>query len=149
MDKVVLLADSKSNSWKFAEKIQKYLQKKRKHNVPLEKVSISHFGNNEINMKIPKNIRRRDVYFIIDSGGTLIEASKILRKNGAEKLFCYATHGLFTKGIKELSENFDLIMTSNTHYVEYPTVKIIDVTPLFAEAICRAQKGESISILFE
>lgn len=328
MDKVLLLADPQSHAWNFAEKIQKYLQKKRKYFVPLEKVNISHFGNNEIDMSIPKNVRRKDVYFIhdsnkdpqewwvqillfkdlalsssienltfvlpdllysrqdrkhesrvpisaravaesispglkkiitmdlhapqiqgvypsnvpldnlysfpeisrylikaqknnlenligvspdkggverviafmnrlavydkgnsvhnlystaflykrrvkagkveemrlngnvegknclliddiIDSGGTLIEASKILRKNGAKKLFCYATHGLFTKGIEKLSENFELIMTSNTHYVEYPTVKIIDVTPLFAEAICRAQKGESISILFE
>lgn len=89
---------------------------------------------------------------IFDSGGTAIECKKLLKKNGAKKVMAYATHGLFTKGTKELLKNFDYIMTSNTVYIpkeEDGKIEIIDMAPLFAEAIFRAQKGISISELFE
>ncbi len=85
---------------------------------------------------------------IIDSGGTLCKAAEVLKEHGANKLYCYGTHGLFTKGTKELHNCFDMIMTSNTHYQETNDVTVIDVSPVFAEAIYRAQKGQSISKLF-
>jgi ribose-phosphate pyrophosphokinase len=86
---------------------------------------------------------------IIDSGGTLCKASDILKLHGAKKLMCYGTHGIFTKGTIELCSCFDSVMTSNTHDQENKAVEVVDVTPLFAEAIYRAQKGLSISKLFE
>lgn len=86
---------------------------------------------------------------IIDSGGTLCKAAEVLKKNGAQKLFCYGTHGIFTKGVSELFNCFDFVMTSNTHFQEFPNIEVVDVTPLFAEAIYRAHKGLSISELFE
>lgn len=85
---------------------------------------------------------------IIDSGGTLCKAAELLKKHGARKLYCYGTHGLFTEGTSNLC-SFEKIMTSNTHYQERINVEVIDVSPLFAEAIYRAQKGLSISELFE
>ena len=86
---------------------------------------------------------------IIDSGGTLCEAAKLLKKNQAKKLFCYATHGLFTRETEELSEYFDKIIASNTHYRKDNNVDFIDLSSVFAEAIYRVQKGFSISKLFE
>ena len=89
---------------------------------------------------------------IFDSGNTAIECKNKLKENGARKVFIYATHGLFTEGTKKLLDNFDAVMTSNTHYVSNPEdgdVKILDMTPLFGEAIYRAQKGQSISELFD
>ncbi|MFH1503256.1 MAG: ribose-phosphate pyrophosphokinase [Candidatus Diapherotrites archaeon] len=89
---------------------------------------------------------------IYDSCGTSIEAGKLLREEGAKKLLVYATHGLFTKGTKEILENFDIVMTSNTHYKPSKNngnIEIIDMTPIFAEAIYRAQEGLSISKLFD
>ena len=86
---------------------------------------------------------------IIDSGGTLCKAAETLKKKGAQKLLCYGTHGIFSKGTEELSRHFDVIMTSNTHYKKGNNVEVVDVAPLFAEAIYRAQKGLSISKLFE
>ena len=86
---------------------------------------------------------------IIDSGGTLCVTAKELKKMGAKTLACYATHGIFTKGTEELSQAFDKILTSNTHYQENGNVEVIDMTSLFAEAIFRAQKGHSISELFD
>ncbi len=86
---------------------------------------------------------------IIDSGGTLCKAADLLREKHIKKLFCYGTHGIFTKGTKEICEKFDIVMTSNTHYLKDKKVEVIDVSPLFAEAIYRVQTGNSISELFE
>lgn len=86
---------------------------------------------------------------IIDSGGTLCKSAEVLRANGAKKLLCYATHGIFTKGTAELSQAFDIVMTSNTHKQQDSNIELIDITSLFAEAIYRAQMGLSISRLFE
>lgn len=86
---------------------------------------------------------------IIDTGGTLCKAADLLREKGAKKVMCYATHGIFSKGHEEFIKKFDVVMTSNTHYKESNSIEIIDLSPLFAEAIYRAQKGLSISKLFE
>ena len=89
---------------------------------------------------------------IYDSCGTGIKAGEILRENGAKKILSYATHGLFTEGTKLILKNFDVVMTSNTHYIPKENdgnIEIIDMAPLFAEAIYRAQKGLSVSELFE
>jgi len=322
MEKVILLADKSSNSWVFAQKIQEYLLDVKDIKVPLREVSIKYFRNNEIDMEVPENVRKKEVYFIhdsnknpqewwvellllkdlllsasienltfvlpdiiynrkhwkdrphvpisartlaksispnlkrvitmdlhspqiqgfypeempldnlysfpsvvnylkenskeiknleelviispdaggvkraeslakrlkskyptafiskrrnsetneieemrlsgevekkdclviddiIDSGGTQCEAAELLKKHGVKKLYAYATHGLFTKGIKELCRYFDRIITTNTHAQKNDGVEIIDVSSVFAEATYRAQKGLSISKLFE
>jgi ribose-phosphate pyrophosphokinase len=86
---------------------------------------------------------------IIDSGGTLCTAADTLKLHGAKKLFCYGTHGIFTKGTTNLCGCYDTVMTSNTHFQEDSTIEVVDMAPLFAEAIYRAQEGLSISKLFE
>jgi ribose-phosphate pyrophosphokinase len=86
---------------------------------------------------------------ILDSGGTLCEAASVLKENGAKKVYCCATHGLFTLGTEKICSCFDKVLTSNTHYREsFPPVDVIDVSSLFAEAIYRAQNGISISALY-
>lgn len=89
---------------------------------------------------------------IYDTCGTTIKCSELLRKNGAKKIMSYATHGLFTKGTKKIVDYFDLILTSNTHYKpknKNDKIEVIDMSGLFAEAIYRAQKGQSISKMFD
>ncbi len=84
---------------------------------------------------------------IIDSGNTLCKSAEILKQGGANKIYCYATHGLFTKGTEELTCLFDKVFTSNTHY-QKEDVNVIDISPIFAEAIYRAQTNQSVSELF-
>lgn len=86
---------------------------------------------------------------MIDSGGTLSNSAKKIKELGAKEVFCYGTHGLFTEGIQELKNNLEKILVSNTHFQIFPEVEVIDVSPAFAEAIYRSQKGYSISELFE
>jgi ribose-phosphate pyrophosphokinase len=111
-------------------------------------------GNIE-GMKLIGDVDKKNVLLvddIIDSGGSAIKASEILKKNGAAGLLYYATHGLFTKGTKEILNSYDVVMTSNTHYApkeEDGDIKIIDMTPTFAESIYRAHEGLSVSKLFD
>lgn len=109
--------------------------------------------NGEIEqMRLAGDVADRDVLIVddmVDSGGTLIEAADLLKAQKAKKLFCYGTHGLFTKGVEGLKKYFEKIMTSNTHYQESDGAEVIDVSPVFGEAIYRTQKGLPISKLFE
>jgi ribose-phosphate pyrophosphokinase len=45
------------------------------------------------------NVEGKQVIIIddmIDTGGTLVEATKVLKKYGALSVSCFATHGLFS-----------------------------------------------------
>lgn len=87
---------------------------------------------------------------IIDSGKTLIEAAKELKKKGAKKIFAYATHGLFTEGIDKVTENFEKIFVGNTLALpRSKKIEVISFANLFAEAIYRISQGKSLSELFE
>ena len=86
---------------------------------------------------------------IIDSGGTLIKSGRLLKEMGAQRLVCYGTHGLFTEGTSELRDAYDNVITSNTHQQKDVGIEVVNLRPLFAEAIYRAHNNFSISELFE
>lgn len=50
---------------------------------------------------------------ICDGGRTFIELAKVLRERNAGKIELYVTHGIFSKGMKELNVNFDCIHSFN------------------------------------
>lgn len=125
----------------------------KKHNYSTANIlKIRDENNNIEDMKVIGNVKGKNILIVddvYDTCGTILEAGRLLKENGAEKLLAYATHGIFTKGRKELTDFFDVVMTSNTHYSKKDGLELIDVSPLFAEAIYRAQKGRSISELFD
>lgn len=87
---------------------------------------------------------------ILDSGGTLKNACKAARKRGANKVYAYCTHGLFTKGYDEIISSFDRFFIGNTIKHQSKTgLDIIQFEELFGEAIFRINKGESISALLD
>lgn len=55
--------------------------------------------------EIVGNVKGRKVIIIddiCDGGGTFIGLSKVLKEKGANKIYLYVTHGIFSKGLKEL-----------------------------------------------
>ena len=90
---------------------------------------------------------------ILDSGGTLIEAAKAARKQGAEEVYGYVTHPLFTKGYDKIIRNFDRLFVGNT--IRHPRldrsrkIEVISFTGIFGEAIYRINRGDSISALLD
>jgi len=92
---------------------------------------------------------------ILSSGKTLGEAEIALRKNGAKKVYAYATHFVGSGNYMENLKGLDRVLTTDTFYQpikaigDIEKIEVISVAPLFAEAIYRARKGESISELFQ
>ncbi|MCO5215548.1 MAG: ribose-phosphate pyrophosphokinase [Thermomicrobiales bacterium] len=90
---------------------------------------------------------------MISTGGTLVEAVKLLRARGAERIYVCATHGIFAGNALELigSADIDELIVTDTILLPHEApenVSVVSVAPLLAEAIMRTHKGMSISALF-
>ncbi|KAG6024178.1 hypothetical protein E4U41_001835 [Claviceps citrina] len=91
-----------------------------------------------------------------DTANTITRAAKLLKKEGATKVYALLTHGVFSgDAIPRLNASaIDRIIVTNTvpqdeHRRLCPKLDILDVSPIFAEAIRRVHHGESISRLFQ
>lgn len=89
---------------------------------------------------------------IVDSAGTIINASKLLNRRGAMSIVVAATHGLFSKDALErlLDSPIEKLFVTDTiahreEVVRHPKIKIISIANLLAECIIRIQSGRSIS----
>lgn len=88
---------------------------------------------------------------ILSSGGTLKEGANALRDVGAKLVYGGATHFVGVKDYLENIKALDKVFVTDTFYKETPNIpnlEIISVVDLFAEAIYRGEKGESISELY-
>lgn len=76
---------------------------------------------------------------VIVSGSTVVEATEVLRNNGAEEVHFLATHGLLVCNAMEKLEKSDtdsIVITNSIHHDELPAkVKVIDCSTLFAEQL--------------
>ncbi|KAL8726774.1 MAG: hypothetical protein Q9166_006513 [cf. Caloplaca sp. 2 TL-2023] len=108
------------------------------------------------------NVKDRIVFImddLIDQSGSWIAAAEtVVKRGGAKKVYCIATHGLFGYGSleqMEACECIDYIIVTNTYPVAQDRVRasrklvILDVSNLLSEAIRRNHYGESISQLFQ
>ncbi|MFC1685747.1 ribose-phosphate diphosphokinase [Nanoarchaeota archaeon] len=87
---------------------------------------------------------------IIDSGGTLMEATKALKKMGALKVYACCTHAILTNNaIEKLPKVIDkMIVTDSIPHEDWDGIEVVSLAPLYAEAIRRTDKGQSISALY-
>ncbi len=91
---------------------------------------------------------------IIDTGGTLIEATRALLENQASRVWAVATHGVFSAdAIKRLHESMlESIIITDSLPVEKKNLtekfKVLSIAELLGEAIRRIHNAESVSALF-
>src|SRR5215216_12030 len=121
-----------------------------------DKVREGHGETAEI-VEIIGEVADRDAIVVDDftiSAGTLVEAADQLIARGARSVTAVVTHGVFAPGSMErldASPIQRLIVTDSieTQPVDLsPKVSVVSVAPLFAEAIRRIHRRESISVLF-
>lgn len=92
---------------------------------------------------------------LIDTGGTIYEASRLLKEKGAGKIIVAATHGVFSGNcVARIMESpIDLVITTDSIALpperRFPKLQILSAAPLLAEAIRRIHSEESLSLLFE
>ncbi|KAL1297944.1 hypothetical protein AAFC00_006457 [Neodothiora populina] len=115
----------------------------------------------ETTITLVGNVRDRPVFIvddIIDKPGSWIAAAEtVVKRGGATKVYCMATHGLFgDDALKEMDacEEIDGIIVTNSFPISeekkagVSKLVVLDVSHLLSEAIRRNAFGESISQLF-
>lgn len=90
---------------------------------------------------------------MISTGGTLVEASRLLRERGASSVHVCATHGIFADDAIDRIEDSSIEGILVTDTIPLPEhgrgrVRVVSVAPLLAEAIMRTHRDLSISALF-
>lgn len=93
---------------------------------------------------------------LADTSNTITRAAKLLKKEGATKVYALLTHGVLSgDAISRINVSaIDKIVVTNSvpqdeHKRLCPKLEVLDVAPAFAEAIRRVHHGESISVLFQ
>lgn len=93
---------------------------------------------------------------IADTANTITRAAKLLKKEGAVKIYALLTHGVLSgDAISRLNNSpIDKIVVTNSvpqdeHRRQCPKLEVLDISPILAEAIRRSHHGESISVLFQ
>ncbi|GAP93306.1 putative ribose-phosphate pyrophosphokinase [Rosellinia necatrix] len=93
---------------------------------------------------------------LVDTANTITRAAKLLRKERATRVYALITHGVFSgDAIARINHSaIDKIVVTNSvpqhdHRKLCSKLDVLDVSPIFAEAIRRIHHGESISVLFQ
>ena len=93
---------------------------------------------------------------IIDSGGTIVNAAKVLKEKGAKDVYVYVTHAVLSgDAIEKLKKSSikKLIITDsidNSHKIKkIPKIEVLSIASMMAEAIKRISNSTSVSSLFK
>jgi ribose-phosphate pyrophosphokinase len=122
-------------------------------------ISKKRIGDEKVELQsIVGNVKDKHVIIIDDlteSLGTMVQAAKECKRQGATKVTCAVTHGCLSEiGIQRLVEadSIDEFVHSNTNHTWMQTkpqkVTELDVSNLFAKAINSIHNNESVSELF-
>jgi ribose-phosphate pyrophosphokinase len=91
---------------------------------------------------------------MIQSGGTLVQASKALLDRGANAIYVAATHPVFAPGAAERLRDAVIAKIVVTDTIPLPPtcyseqIEVLSIAPLLAEAIRRIHENRSLSVLF-
>ncbi len=110
-------------------------------------------------MHIIGDVKDRDCIIVddmIDTGGTLAKAAEALKEHGANRIYAYATHPVFSgdaaKNIKE-SVIDEIIVTDSIdltdEIIATGKVRQLSLSTMLSEAIRRVSNEESISAMFD
>ncbi|KAK1832641.1 ribose-phosphate pyrophosphokinase 5 [Podospora conica] len=93
---------------------------------------------------------------IVDTGNTITRAAKLLKKEGASRIYALVTHGVFSgEALSRIAASAldKVVVTNSVPQQEHKAalgskLEVLDIAPIFGEAIRRVHHGESISVLF-
>ncbi|MFA6064352.1 MAG: ribose-phosphate pyrophosphokinase [archaeon] len=104
---------------------------------------------------IGDSVKGKDCFIfddIIDTGGSLCNAAQVLKKEGAEKIYAFVTHGVLSGNAIEKIENSvieKLYITDSVPSKKSKKIEIISVAKYLADAIKCINEDKSVSLLFE
>jgi len=83
---------------------------------------------------------------IIDTGGTLAEAVKLVYQNGSRSILLAATHGIFSGDARTRLSHLpieEILITNTVPQIRHPKIRVLDIVPLIFQHI--AQKKSLLS----
>ncbi len=128
--------------------------------VPLAIIAKRRLGNTDMTeaTSLIGEVEGRNVLIVDDeiaTGGTIIEAVRVVRDNGAKDVIVGGYHGILAgKAVPRLRDAHlkEVIFTDSvpiTGEKLLPNMKIIPIAPLFGDAISRIHSGQSVGALFQ
>ncbi len=93
---------------------------------------------------------------LVSSGGTLVRTARACREQGAHRVYAVASHGLFTSDASAVFTDSTIDELFVTNSIPQPRrgadswrdrVTVVDSAPLFAQAIARMHRNESLTEL--
>jgi len=113
-------------------------------------------GSQTVSYHLIGDVRGKHVVMvddIISTGGTVADAARIARENGALSVGICATHGIFAgDAVERLNASpVDWVAVTNTvpPHVESHKIHYLSIAELLSEAIKRIHEDRSVSELFE
>src|SRR5438132_669322 len=140
----------------FAKRARRFAQRLDAPLAIADKVREGHGGTSEV-VEIIGDVAGHDAIVVDDftiSAGTLVEAAEQVVARGARSVTAVVTHGVFAEGSMERLDASPIAQLIVTDSIETQPVTlsakvtVVSVAPLFAEAIGRIHRRESISVLF-
>jgi ribose-phosphate pyrophosphokinase len=120
-------------------------------------------GNTAQALSLIGDTKDRDVIIVddeVDTGGSMAEAARLAKENGARSIYSVFVHPVFShQAVDKLAASpITHLITTNT--VPIPpsdlktlkknrTVDILDIAPLLGEVIRRAHEGRSVGEMFD
>jgi ribose-phosphate pyrophosphokinase len=112
-------------------------------------------ANEVASMQLIGDVEGADVVLVddlIDTGGTLTRAAKIIKDKGANSIRAICTHAILSGSAYENIEESELeeLVVSDTIPLKRPSpkIKVLSVASMFAKGIRKVHDNESISSLF-
>jgi ribose-phosphate pyrophosphokinase len=90
----------------------------------------------------------------IDTGGTIIETTRALEREGVAEMYACATHGILSDpAVERIAESglSEVVITDTiplTPANRHEKIKVLSIAPLIGEAITRIHQGDSVGALF-
>lgn len=111
-------------------------------------------------MNLIGEVRNRDCIIIddiIDTGGTICKAAKVLKEDGAKRVYACVTHPVLSgEAFENISSSLlDMLVVTNSIPAKKEFLglkknfRILSLAPMLAEAIRRINNEESISSMFQ
>lgn len=114
-----------------------------------------HTANASAALDLIGSVRDKNVILVddmIDTGGTLVNAAKLIKERGAKTIWASATHGVLSAdALEKINDSpIEKVIITDTipqpeKVINNPKIEIISVANLLAEAIKRIESGDSIS----
>ncbi len=92
--------------------------------------------NVAIARRLQGDVRGKKVLIVddmIDTGGTLVEAVKLVSENGAAAISIAATHGIFSGGARERLADLpvsEILVTNTLPQIRHRNIRCLDIVPL-------------------